>query len=87
MSFATAVFLRFFHTIGFGRKISWQDDVVLPAGHQITFKDALHVVTTDIFLKLIVPDRALGLTKRLNNVRVAFNELQVRLLVFWFMCS
>ncbi|KAG5648538.1 hypothetical protein DXG03_003149 [Asterophora parasitica] len=61
---------------GFGRSISWKDDDSIPAGHQMTFKGALHVVTTDIFLKLIVPERALGLTKRLRNVRLAFNELE-----------
>ncbi|KAF9465029.1 cytochrome P450 [Collybia nuda] len=60
---------------GFGRNISWQDDAILPIGHQITFKDALHIVTTDVFLKLIVPDKALGLTKRTRNVRLAFDEL------------
>ncbi|KAF8070554.1 cytochrome P450 [Lyophyllum atratum] len=61
---------------GFGRKISWKDDDSLPPGHQLTFKNALHIVTTDIFLKLIVPDRALGLTKRLRDVKLAFEELE-----------
>ncbi|GLB37532.1 putative cytochrome P450 [Lyophyllum shimeji] len=61
---------------GFGREISWKDDDVLPTGHKLTFKNALHIVTTDIFLKLIVPDRALGLTKRLSNVKLAFEELE-----------
>ncbi|KAF5380528.1 hypothetical protein D9615_004515 [Tricholomella constricta] len=61
---------------GFGRKISWKDDDTLPAGHQMTFKGALHIVTTDIFIKLIVPDRALGLTKRMRNVKLAFKELE-----------
>jgi len=61
---------------GFGRKISWKDDDSTPTGHQLTFKNALHIVTTDIFLKLIVPDRALGLTKRLRDVKLAFEELE-----------
>lgn len=63
---------------GFGRNISWKDDEILPVGHQITFKNALHVVTTDIFLKLIVPDKALGITERTKNVKLAFDELHVR---------
>ncbi|KAG6845908.1 hypothetical protein H0H87_000714 [Tephrocybe sp. NHM501043] len=61
---------------GFGRTISWKDDDTIPTGRQLTFKDALHIVTTDIFLKLIVPERALGLTRRLRNVRLAFDELE-----------
>ncbi|RDB24803.1 hypothetical protein Hypma_007792 [Hypsizygus marmoreus] len=61
---------------GFGREISWREDDSVPAGHQLTFKNALHIVTTDIFLKLIIPDGALGLTKRFRDVRLAFNELE-----------
>ncbi|KAG6918711.1 hypothetical protein DXG01_012196 [Tephrocybe rancida] len=61
---------------GFGRTISWKDDDTIPAGHQLTFKNALHIVTTDVFLKLIVPERALGLTQRLRDVRLAFDELE-----------
>lgn len=64
-------------SVGFGRSISWEDDATMPSGHQMTFKDALHVVSSDIFLKLIVPNWALGLTERTRKVRLAFNELQV----------
>lgn len=64
---------------GFGRQISWKEDDTLPPGHQLTFKNALHIVTTDIFLKLIIPDFALGLTKRFRDVRLAFIELEVRI--------
>ncbi|KII87602.1 hypothetical protein PLICRDRAFT_54684 [Plicaturopsis crispa FD-325 SS-3] len=61
---------------GFGRNITWKEDTVLPAGHQMTFKDALHVVSTDVFLKLIIPNWAMGLTKRFRTVRLAFDELE-----------
>ncbi|KAG6903010.1 hypothetical protein C0995_007443 [Termitomyces sp. Mi166 len=61
---------------GFGRTISWKDDDVIPPGYHLTFKDALHTVTTDIFLKLIVPGPALGLTQRLRDLRLAFDELE-----------
>ncbi|KAG6849999.1 hypothetical protein H0H93_002789, partial [Arthromyces matolae] len=37
---------------------------------------ALHIVSTDVFLKLIVPSWALGLTQRFRNVRLAFDELE-----------
>lgn len=43
----------------------------------MTFRDALHGVAADIFLKVVVPDRALGLTKRTRNIQVAFDELHV----------
>ena len=32
---------------GFGRKISFAEDVKVPPGHQMSFKDALHVVSTE----------------------------------------
>ncbi|KAF8161201.1 cytochrome P450 [Crassisporium funariophilum] len=61
---------------GFGKQISWRDEAAIPAGHTMSYKDALHVVSTDIFLKVFVPDWALGLTKRLRTVKTAFEELQ-----------
>ncbi|TFK73973.1 cytochrome P450 [Pluteus cervinus] len=61
---------------GFGRKVSWEDDEAIPSGHLLTFKNALHVVTTQVVLKLIVPDRLFGMTEHLRNVRLAFDELR-----------
>ncbi|KAA1472086.1 cytochrome P450 [Dentipellis sp. KUC8613] len=66
--------------VSFGRRISWADDLKIPHGHSMTFKDALHTVSTDVFLKRLIPDRALGLTKRFRHVRDAFKELEVSLL-------
>jgi hypothetical protein len=43
----------------------------------MAFKQALHIASTDILLKLIVPDWAFGLTQRLRDTRLAFEELQV----------
>ncbi|KIK42697.1 hypothetical protein CY34DRAFT_83093 [Suillus luteus UH-Slu-Lm8-n1] len=60
---------------GFGRPISWKEDAVVPLGHQLTFKDALHTVTQDLTLKFLVPRWAMGLTKRLRRARLAFDEL------------
>ncbi|KAG1736097.1 cytochrome P450 [Suillus paluster] len=60
---------------GFGRPISWKEDAVIPLGHQLTFKDALHTVTQDLYLKLLVPTWAMGLTKRFRHARLAFDEL------------
>jgi hypothetical protein len=49
----------------------------VPTGHQLTFKEALHIVSTDVFLKLIVPDWFPALTKRVKDIRLAFEELDV----------
>ncbi|KAG2144406.1 cytochrome P450 [Suillus bovinus] len=60
---------------GFGRPISWKEDAVVPLGHQLTFKDAIHTVTQDLTLALLVPRWAMGLTKRFRRARLAFDEL------------
>ncbi|PSR70454.1 hypothetical protein PHLCEN_2v13705, partial [Hermanssonia centrifuga] len=63
---------------GFGRRITWEDDLVVPPGHQMAFKDALHIVSTDVILKAVIPNWAmkLGPTKRIRNVVTAFDELE-----------
>ncbi len=45
-------------------------------------QDALHIVSTDVILKAVIPNWAmkLGPTKRIRNVVTAFDELEVR---FW----
>ncbi|PPQ93732.1 hypothetical protein CVT25_013072 [Psilocybe cyanescens] len=73
---ATAIALFVIGAAGFGRNISWKEDAVIPPGHSMTFKDALHVVTIEIFLKLIIPDWAMGLTKRFRRARLGFEELR-----------
>ncbi|ESK89420.1 cytochrome p450 [Moniliophthora roreri MCA 2997] len=60
---------------GFGRRISWQDDIGVPAGHQMTFKEALHEVSTGIFIKLAVSKWAMGLNEYFRKIRLAFAEL------------
>ena len=44
----------------------------------MSFKDALHVVSTDMFLHAVLPGWAMGLTKRFRVCRQAITELQVR---------
>jgi hypothetical protein len=41
------------------------------------FKEAMEVVSSDLFIKLIIPDFALGLTKRTSRVQLGFEELHV----------
>ena len=65
--------------LGFGRSVSWkEDDTIIPPGHMMTYKDALHIATTDFIFKLTIPGWALGLTPRLRKVKLGFEELHVR---------
>ena len=60
---------------GFGRCISWTEDKTPPKGHSLTFKECMHIVSTDIFLKLVFPRPILSLTSHLRRVRDGFDEL------------
>jgi hypothetical protein len=51
--------------------------MVVPSGHRMTFKDALHIVSTNIALKIILPNWAMNLTKHTRKVALAFTELKV----------
>ncbi|KAH6911859.1 cytochrome P450 [Coprinopsis sp. MPI-PUGE-AT-0042] len=59
----------------FGKKISWRDDDSKPAGHELTFKQALHYTSSELITKAITPTWALGLTPRLRRTRLAYKEL------------
>jgi hypothetical protein len=63
--------------VGFGRRISWLDNQTIPNGHQMTFKQALHIVSTDLILRAVMPGWAMGLTQRLRNIHIASEELEV----------
>jgi hypothetical protein len=43
----------------------------------MTFWNALHIVSYGVVVKIIVPDWAFGLTQRLRDTRLAFDELEV----------
>lgn len=59
--------------------MSWKDTEVRPDGHRLSFKQALHSVAHDVFIKLSVPNWAMGLTEKTRNAQTAFEELEVRL--------
>jgi hypothetical protein len=63
--------------IGFGRRLTWTSDLIVPPGHQITFKDALHVISANLILKLSLPDWAKYLTTHTRKVEMAFTEFKV----------
>ncbi|KAI0252522.1 cytochrome P450 [Lactifluus subvellereus] len=60
---------------GFGRRVTWTSDLTIPPGHQMTFKDALHILSTNLILKIALPDWAKGATKKIRRVHLAFDEL------------
>jgi hypothetical protein len=39
--------------------VSWNDEVSVPSGHQMTLKEALQIVSSDMAVKLIVPGWAM----------------------------
>jgi hypothetical protein len=63
--------------LGFGRQVTWSSDLDIPPGHQMTYKDALQALSTDVLLKLLIPEWATNLTKRTARVHLAFRELEV----------
>lgn len=67
------------HTVpGFGRHMSFTEELEVPPGFTMNFKDALHVVSGGVIIRLAVPKGALGLTQRFREVALAFDELQVK---------
>ena len=43
----------------------------------MTFKDALHLLSTNLILKIALPDWASNLTEHTRNINLAFKELKV----------
>ncbi|CAL1699490.1 unnamed protein product [Somion occarium] len=62
---------------GFGRRIGWNDEMVAPPGHKLTFKDTLDIVSRGVLLKAALPTWALYATKRTRAVKIAFEELEL----------
>ncbi|CCL98273.1 uncharacterized protein FIBRA_00267 [Fibroporia radiculosa] len=40
---------------GFGRRMSWKEEGTIPSGRSMTFKDALHIVSGNLALKVVFP--------------------------------
>ncbi|KAH9485051.1 Cytochrome P450 monooxygenase 124 [Psilocybe cubensis] len=63
---------------GFGKRSSWFDDDEIPNGHSMTFKQSLHIASTDIFFKFFFSGTILRYgTARMRNVQIAFDELSL----------
>jgi hypothetical protein len=57
--------------------MTWTSDLVVPPGHQMTFKDALHILSTNLIQKIVLPDWAKYLTSKTRKTDLAFKELKV----------
>ncbi|KAF8801152.1 cytochrome P450 [Phlegmacium glaucopus] len=57
--------------------ITLKEDTIIPPGHTMSYKEALLVTTNDFIIKLLVPGWALGLTARLQKVKLGFEEVQM----------
>ena len=68
-----------FTITGFGQQMSWNDDKIIPKGRQMSMNEALHIVCKGTFFRALFPDWILKLTKPLDSVRVAFEELKVKI--------
>lgn len=62
---------------GFGRPVSWSEDDDLPAGHTLSFKEAIQLVSNGLFVKLFVPLWLLKRVPRWRRVATAFTEIEV----------
>ncbi|VDC05557.1 unnamed protein product [Peniophora sp. CBMAI 1063] len=61
---------------GFGRRLSFSEELEVPYGYQMNFKDALQSVCENIMIKLAIPRVILDLTKRSRKINAAFDDLQ-----------
>ena len=69
---------------GFGKSLSFDEDRDIPPGHSMTFKDAMHIVSTDITMGIVIPDWAKKLTNRMRKYTEAFRNLRVKDNIFIF---
>ncbi|KAH7337404.1 cytochrome P450 [Rhizoctonia solani] len=62
---------------GFGQDIEWGDKGEAPEGHQLTFKQALLVVSHNLHFIIMLPKWVFGWSKHLTKVRDAYEELRL----------
>ena len=58
--------------------MTWRSDTVVPPGHRMTFKDAIHILCTNMIMTIALPNWGKNLTKHTREVALAFKELKVR---------
>jgi hypothetical protein len=57
--------------------MTWTSDLVAPPGHQMTFKDALHILSTNVIQKFVLPDWVKYVTSKARKTDLAFKEIKV----------
>jgi len=62
---------------GFGKRVGWDEDEVIPPDHKLSFKDALHTVATNIPLRIVLPKWAFQLRKAWRHAKLSFDELDL----------
>ena len=48
----------------------------------MSMKEALHIACPGVFIRALLPDWVLKLTKRLETIKIGFEELQVQITHF-----
>lgn len=61
---------------GFGQEFKWGDDGEATEGHDLTFKQALLTVSSNLLKIIVLPKWAFGLRKDWVAVKKAYNELR-----------
>lgn len=61
--------------------MTWEKDLHVPAGHTMSFADALGHLSEDLLLKVIFPKWVYPLSKRLQRLDRSYNELHVCVLL------
>ncbi|PVF97230.1 cytochrome P450 [Serendipita vermifera] len=59
---------------GFGMHVPWRESTK-PPGHELSFKETMEIVSSDLFMKIAVPEALMSMTKRTARVQLAFEEL------------
>ena len=65
-------------TLGFGQQTSQKDDHIIPEGHMMTFKEAVHKLSVELVTAFIVPRWAMGINEKLRTTRLSIDEMHVR---------
>ncbi len=57
-----------FITVGFGKSISFDEDSIVPPGHSMTFKDALHDFSANVTMGIMGPKVGDGVNQWLAQI-------------------
>ncbi|KAF9803586.1 hypothetical protein IEO21_09638 [Rhodonia placenta] len=65
-------------TAGFGRRMSWKAEVDVSYGHTMPFKDALHVISVELWIKALLPSWFIRWAPipRIRAFKTAYTELE-----------